>query len=393
MNAIRSVLPVEVLVVVDQVRLDQHPAAGLERRPHADVDRRRHPVGERRVDAVARVDVLLVGDQVRGREAERAPALVALDHRRPRAGTARRGSASRPRRRRRRPGPGSGSRRRSRRRPRPAARPGLELRRGRRASRGRPCALLAEAEVLAHRDPLGARAARPGSASRTPPPRSSRTRCRSGITTSSVDAEALDHVALDLERHDQLRRRLGVDHAQRVRLEGEHRVGALDHLAVADVDAVEGADRDLARAPLGLGEGRDRDAHRRQTLPARDGRARSVERDRPLRLVGLLDRERADRGPPQLGAVGVAEVGDQAADVGARRALDLELGLARRRARAARSGARSTSRSGSSKLLAAARAPVGALAADLDRRVGGRALADLPGRQLERARRHDARSR
>ena len=77
------------------------------------------------------------------------------------------------------------------------------------------------------------------------------------------DPEALDHVALDLERHDQLRRRLGVDHAQRVRLEGEHGVGALDHLAVADVDAVEGADRDLARARLGVGQRGDLDAHRR----------------------------------------------------------------------------------------------------------------------------------
>ena len=37
-------------------------------------------------------------------------------------------------------------------------------------------------------------------------------------------------------------------------LEGEDGVGALDHLAVADVNAVEGADRDLARPGLGVGE-------------------------------------------------------------------------------------------------------------------------------------------
>ena len=40
----------------------------------------------------------------------------------------------------------------------------------------------------------------------------------------------------------------------RVRLEGEHRVGAVDHLAVAEVHAVELADRDVAGAALGIGE-------------------------------------------------------------------------------------------------------------------------------------------
>ena len=67
-----------------------------------------------------------------------------------------------------------------------------------------------------------------------------------------LHAQALDHVALDLERHDQLGRRLGVDDAQRVRLEREDRVGPIDHLPVADMDAVEGADRDVARAALGV---------------------------------------------------------------------------------------------------------------------------------------------
>ena len=70
-----------------------------------------------------------------------------------------------------------------------------------------------------------------------------------GITTSSLDPEPVDHVALDLERHDQLRRRLGVDHRQRVGLERQHRVGVVDHGLVAEVDAVEGPDRDVPVAP------------------------------------------------------------------------------------------------------------------------------------------------
>lgn len=39
-----------------------------------------------------------------------------------------------------------------------------------------------------------------------------------------------------------------------MRLEREHRVGVGDHLAVADVNAVEAADRDAPRARLGVGE-------------------------------------------------------------------------------------------------------------------------------------------
>ena len=50
-------LPVEVLVEVDEVGLDQQPAPGLEGRADADVDRRGMAVGESGVDAVARVDV------------------------------------------------------------------------------------------------------------------------------------------------------------------------------------------------------------------------------------------------------------------------------------------------------------------------------------------------
>ena len=69
-----------------------------------------------------------------------------------------------------------------------------------------------------------------------------------GITTSSSTPSPSITSRLIVERHDQLRRRLRVDDAQRMRLERQHGVGALDHLPVADVDAVEGPDRELARA-------------------------------------------------------------------------------------------------------------------------------------------------
>ena len=67
-------------------------------------------------------------------------------------------------------------------------------------------------------------------------------------------AEPLDHVALDPEGHDQLRQRRRVEDLERMRVEGEDGVGALDHRLVAEVDAVEGADRDLARPRLGVGQ-------------------------------------------------------------------------------------------------------------------------------------------
>src|SRR2546430_7278594 len=70
--------PVEVLVVVDEMRLDQDPAAGLEHRPHADVDRGRDAVGEAGVDALVGPDQALVGHDVGSREAELAPAAVAV---------------------------------------------------------------------------------------------------------------------------------------------------------------------------------------------------------------------------------------------------------------------------------------------------------------------------
>jgi hypothetical protein len=63
-----------------------------------------------------------------------------------------------------------------------------------------------------------------------------------------LHAEPSDQVALHREGADQLRGGLGMDHRQRVRVEGEHGVGSADHLAVAAVYAVERPDGDAARA-------------------------------------------------------------------------------------------------------------------------------------------------
>ena len=77
---------VEVAVEVEQVGLDEHAAAGHEGRADAHVGRRRPPAplavlldrGAAGVDAVARVDERVLRHQVGGREAELAPALVAV---------------------------------------------------------------------------------------------------------------------------------------------------------------------------------------------------------------------------------------------------------------------------------------------------------------------------
>ena len=160
---------------------------------------------------------------------------------------ARPGSAARPPCPRPRSGPGSGSRRRSRRRPRPAPPPGSRTPRARRASPGHPAPW------------------RRSGSSRRPrrcsaPSRSTRTSLDESLGAAAVanssiegdhdqllDPEALDHVSLDLERHDQLRQRRRVQDLERVRIEGEDGVGALDHRLVAEVDAVEGPDRDVVR--------------------------------------------------------------------------------------------------------------------------------------------------
>ena len=224
--------------------LDQQAAAGLERRPHADVDRRRAAVRQRRVDAVPGQTSPRRGPGSRSGSRARARACRPRPPR-PRAGTA--PPRQRIARARRRPAAtraGSWLDEPSRRRPRPAAPRGSRTPSGSASICGVALAPSAEAEVLPHRDPSRP-AARSGSREQNSSASIVEKSSSNGITTISVDPEALDHVALDLERHDQLRRCLRVDDAERVRVEREHRVGPLDHLAVTDVDAVEGADRDV----------------------------------------------------------------------------------------------------------------------------------------------------
>ena len=164
--------------------------------------------------------------------------------------------------------------------------------------------------------------------------KSSAVRCENssskGMTTSSSTPRPVDHVALHRERVDQLRRRRRAQHLERVRLEGEHGVGALDHRPVAEVDAVEGADRDVAGARLGLVQRGDLDRHQSRSAPHR-----SASRDRPgpaprpgdrHLAARVLDPERPDRGAAQVRAVGVAERLDQRPDVGPGAAFDLVVG-------------------------------------------------------------------
>ena len=150
-----------------------------------------------------------------------------------------------------------------------------------------------------------------------------------------LDAEPVDHVALDREGHDQLRQRRRVQDLQRVRVEGEDGVGVVDHRLVAEVDAVEGPDRDVARPRLGVGQRGDPDAHRSAAATAGTS---SATRSTSTSLAGVLDPEGPDRGAAQLRAVGVAERLDQGADVGPGRALDLVVGAAVAGWRAARPG-------------------------------------------------------
>ena len=131
-------------------------------------------------------------------------------------------------------------------------------------------------------------------------------------------------------------------------------------------------------------------AARRASSPVEQQRRHEAQRvrqrDEPRR-VGVGDRERPDRRAPQLGAVRVAEVGDQRAHVRAGRALDRErraVVLAPQLLEAV-DGDRPLVEH---DLLPRPRALVGALAVDLDRAVGRRALQQLAGRQLRRVGRH-----
>ena len=108
---------------------------------------------------------------------------------------------------------------------------------------GSPARAMAEAEVLAHRHVRRAQRADQHVVDELLRPSGAANRSSNGITTSSSTPSCDDQLRLGLEARQQLRRRLRPDHAQRVRLEREHRVAAADHLAVAQVDAVELADR------------------------------------------------------------------------------------------------------------------------------------------------------
>ena len=105
-----------------------------------------------------------------------------------------------------------------------------------------------------------------------------------GIDHELLHAQAGDQVALDRGRGQQLRRGLRADHRQRVRVEGEHGVAVRDHLAVAEVDPVEGPDRHGARPPAGSTSGRRVTfirARRLRRAGARHPAARPRPRARP----------------------------------------------------------------------------------------------------------------
>ena len=121
------------------------------------------------------------------------------------------------------------------------------LERGLRAQQvGVALGLVAEAEVLPDRDLASPRAADEHVVDELLRPLGGE-RAVERDHHQLAHAEAGDQVGLDVERGQQLRRGVGRDDLARVRLEGEHGVGAADHLAVAEVDAVELADRDVAR--------------------------------------------------------------------------------------------------------------------------------------------------
>src|SRR5262249_25457772 len=71
---------VEVALKVDDERLDQLTPARLEGGTHAYAHGREAAVAEACIDAVAGAHQRLVGDQVRRRETELAPAFIAVHH-------------------------------------------------------------------------------------------------------------------------------------------------------------------------------------------------------------------------------------------------------------------------------------------------------------------------
>jgi hypothetical protein len=132
--------------------------------------------------------------------------------------------------------------------------PGLEARVGAQQVRV-ALRLPAEAEVLAHRDVRGAE----GADEHVVDEVLGRHRRELAVERDDhelLDAEAGDELGLALDRRQQARR-AARDDRLRVRVERQHGVGAADDRAVAEVDAVEGADGHPARARLDVGQARD----------------------------------------------------------------------------------------------------------------------------------------
>ncbi len=96
-----------------------------------------------------------------------------------------------------------------------------------------------------------------------------------------VDAQARDQVALDRERAISLGAASGWITASGCGSKVSTVSRAADDLAVAEVDAVEGADRDLARLGPGLDVGELGDLHAGRTLRRAGARAARLARSRP----------------------------------------------------------------------------------------------------------------
>ena len=256
----------------------------------------------------------------------------------------------------------------------PAARPASRTPSREGEELGGAAGTAAEAEVLTHRDAVGRRAARSAHApTNSSAVREAKSRSK-GITTSSLTpSPAITSRLIWLTgSHHELGSCVGVDHRLRVRIEGEDGVVAPDHLPVSDMDAVEGPDRHPPRlgrgstsvsgddlhagantttgwssavARLGDGHKLALDASSR-TGPVRRppcaatarpwlhgprlvGRRAARSREEGERVARAATSRSRVRRPPdgtapmrralELLAVGVAQVGDQRAHVGARR--------------------------------------------------------------------------
>lgn len=135
---------------------------------------------------------------------------------------------------------------------------GLEARVGGEQLRG-ALGAVAEAEVLAHGDALGGER-----------PDEDVVDELLGRAGGELGAEGDDDQLLHAQRSYQLGlyggrgEQLGSvvrgHHRHRVRIEGQHAVGAGDHATMAEVDPVEGAHGDLARTPGNVVEARDQHA-------------------------------------------------------------------------------------------------------------------------------------